>query len=815
MLDSPLAITMFTGIHNDPRVDTDTVLYGLGSYVPDPLPVSQEYVYFVICHNGPSPVVLEEFYLQTGPGEVGGQVEPIRGLDLPAKNIRGRKLASGQRLAIGFLRDLLTRRLRWLPQAGDPFHFRAGCRLRDGRRGVSSPLALSLRYPDSPMQDADLSPYALFFDRRTALYDAELARIREEYGSLADYGDLHRFLGMHKEYDEGGKGWWVLREWMPAATDLWLTTDRLGFGRDEGYLFERVDAAGLWELRLPVEALPHGTYMELRIVSPLTKGGEARRVPAFAERVEQNPQVLEEWCARVWDPPNPYVFRHDDKRRPLVFPRIYEAHVGIAQPYEGRTGTSVGTYAGFTEKVLPRIKEAGYTAVQLMGIPEHPLYKSFGYQVSSYFAPSSRFGTPDEFRELVDTAHALGLMVILDIPHSHAAPNTEQGLARYDTSSYFFADKGNQWGTVSFDYRREMTRRFLLSNCRYWLEAFHVDGFRFDAVGNMIYIDHGFGDDFSHVGRCFYTADGKPRIDEAGVLYLGLANTLIKEMVPHGVSLAEEFSGMPGMTSPPEAGGLGFDYRFAMGIPDFWAKFIKEGREVGALWYEMNNRRSYEHTISYVACHDQCINGKDAMLWRLIGDEMYTNMSCFADSWKTSRGLALYKLMRLVTLGTAGDGYLSFMGDEFGHPEWIDAEAYGHRQWHLADQEHVKYHGLGVFDRECMTRLAGEHLDDFSAPPVFRHLHEADRTLAFERGDLLFVFNFNEVEAKPHFDLWVTPGKYVEYMSTDSARYAGHGNLEVSEPGVEHFSVAESGSGDVQRITLYVPPMVALVLRRE
>ncbi len=812
MVVNSLSIDMFVGIHDDPRVDSADVLFGLGSYVPDPLPVSLEYVYFVFWHNGPEAVVLEDFFLQLGAGEQG---ERVRDLDLPARGLRGRTLQPGQRLGLGFLRDLFTRRLHWLPRSAEPLVFRAGCRLRHGGEALSAPFRLTLAYPDGPVQDAELSPYAAFLDRRTALYAAESARIRERHGSLKDYADLHLRLGMHKATDADGRDWWVLREWMPAATDLWLTTDRLDFARDEGYLFERVDSEGLWELRLPASELPHGTYIELRLLSPLTGGQEVKRVPAFAVRVEQNPHRLEEWCARVWDPPQPYVFRHDARRTRPVFPRIYEAHVGIAQPYRGRTETSVGSYAAFTRDILPRIREAGYTVVQLMGIPEHPLYKSFGYQVSSYFAPSSRFGTPEELRALIDTAHSLDLAVILDIPHSHAAPNTEQGLARYDTSAYFFADKDNQWGTVSFNYNRDMTRRFLLSNCRYWLEEYHVDGFRFDAVGNMIYVDHGFGDDFSQVSRCFYTADGKPRTDESGVLYLSLANTLTRELVPHAVNLAEEFSGMPGMTSLPDKGGLGFDYRFAMGIPDFWGKFIKEGRTVGDMWHELNNRRSYERTVSYVACHDQCINGKDAMIWRLIGDEMYAHMSCFTDSWKTSRGVALYKLMRLVTLGTAGHGYLSFMGDEFGHPEWIDAEAYGHRQWHLPEQGHTKYAGLAAFDRAAMLRLVRGHVEAFLDTPRLRQLHEADRTLAFERGNLLFVFNFHEQQAQTALDLWVTPGKYVELLSTDDTAYAGHGNLEVADPPVEHFSVPGPEGGAVQRVSLYLPPLVALVLRRE
>lgn len=667
----------------------------------------------------------------------------------------------------------------------------------------------------TPLQDPDLGEYSFFLQQRIALYQGELARIQEHYGSLAHYANMHEYFGAHKFVGEDGQAYWRFREWMPAAADIWLTTDHLKFQRWAKYKFVRVPDAphGAWELVIPASELPHGTYLELRIANTSAPKPE-RRVPAFARWVEQDKCIQEQWCARLWDPPTDYVFKHDAKRDTLVFPRIYEAHVGIAQPLLGRTADSVGSYAYFTAELLPRIKASGYTVVQLMGVLEHPLYKSFGYQVSSYFAVSSRFGSVDDFKALVDTAHSLGLAVVLDIPHSHAAPNTEQGIAHYDTSPYFFAQKENQWGTLSFDYSQEMTRRFLLSNCRFWLEEFHVDGFRMDAVGNMIYTDHGFGDDFSHVGRCFYDSHGQPRLDENGVLYLSLANTLVHELAPHALTIAEEFSGMPGMTSAPLDGGLGFDYRFAMGIPDFWAKFIKEGRPMGAVWYEMTNRRSYERTISYMECHDQCINGKNAMIWRLIGTDMYEHMSCFSDSWQTSRGIALFKLMRLLTLATAGHGYLNFMGNEFGHPEWIDGEGYGHRQWNLAEVEYLKYHKLWNFDKDCLRRLVGEHLSDFQHGPQWRLDHDAMRVLAFERGNLLFVFNFHETQTHEALQFYVSPGKYVEFLSSDEDDYAGHGNVVHTMPAVEHFSDPHSGVAE-QKVKMYIPPLVALVLRRE
>lgn len=678
---------------------------------------------------------------------------------------------------------------------------------------------MSYTSPKNPLEDPALAPYRDFLLRRSRDFDAEMRRIAETYGSLRAYADLYKIFGLHLVRDENGQNHWRWREYMPHAEAVWLTTSRINFQRRASHQFQRKND-GVFELTLPQDELEHGEYIELRVQpqGSMSAGyGKTppplRRVPAFAQWVEQDKAVPEQWCARVWNPAEPYRFRH---HRPgaLVFPRIYEAHVGMAQSSLDHQGDSVGSYDYFTRVLLPRIKADGYTAIQLMGILEHPLYRSFGYQVSSFFAPSFRYGTPDDFKALVDEAHGLGLAVILDITHSHAASNTEQGLAAYDGSHYFFSSKVNQWGTPSFDYSQEMTRRFLLSNCRYWLDEFRLDGFRFDAVGNMLYIDHGRDDDFSHVGRCFYGKDGTPREDMAGELYLCLANALVHEEMPHAVTIAEEFSGMPGLTCPPSEGGLGFDYRFAMGIPDYWAKAVEQPRDMGSLWYEMTNHRPYDRTISYVECHDQCINGDDAMIWRLLGDAMYSGMGATTESWNISRGLAFYRLMRLITLATADAGYLNFMGNEFGHPEWLDADEHAHRQWHLADQSGLKYSGLAAWDKAQLVSLVGEHLKDFCKPPIFRYIHEEERLLAFERGRLLFAFNFSESNAREGLLFAVTPGKYVELLSSDEPRFGGHGNLVVTRPPLEHFTMPLADRPE-QDIELYLPPMLALVLHRE
>ncbi len=659
----------------------------------------------------------------------------------------------------------------------------------------------------NPLQDKELSNYHNFFHKRINLVNNELKRIRKDFSSLKNYADLHLHLGMHKI--NNGKDW-CLREYMPKVTGVWLTTSRNAFLRRDNFKFKKISLDGWWELIVPCSELLHGTYIEL-CIGTADSFETQRRIPAFSKWVEQDKFVKEQWCARVYDPDTVYEFKHDDKRVAYEFPMIYEAHVGIAQNYNDRTADSVGTFKHFTEEVLPRIKKSGYNAVQLMGILEHLLYISFGYQISNYFAVSSRFGTAEDFKELVDKAHELGIMVILDIAHSHSPSNVEQGISKYDTSDYFFNENENQWGTRSFNFDLDMTRRFLLSNCRYWLEEFHVDGFRFDAVGNIVYKDHGKNDDFNEVNACFYDKYGNERLDENGVLYLSIANTLIHEMKADAITIAEEFSGIPGLTSKIEDAGLGFDYRFAMGIPDFWAKFIEDSNQtMGKMWYEMTNHRPYDRTINYMECHDQCINGDDAMIWRLIGNDMYTYMSVFSDKWSVSRGLAMFKLMRLLTLCTADKGYLNFMGNEFGHPEWIDGEEYGHRQWHLSSVEHLKYAGLGRFDDALVNGLVHKYPEAFLQQPEFRAIHEDDRYLAFSRGNLLFVVNMHDMKAQTSLNLNVPAGKYTEILSSDEEIFAGHGNLTANNR--EHFTKHNADNSNI--LELYLPPLCAVVLER-
>jgi 1,4-alpha-glucan branching enzyme len=258
----------------------------------------------------------------------------------------------------------------------------------------------------------------------------------------------------------------------------------------------------------------HGDLYRLRISG---LGGEGDRIPSYARRVVQDPKTLI-FNAQVWH--RQAISLENRFKRPEEAPLIYEAHVGMAQEEE-----KIGSFREFTLNVLPRIADAGYNVLQLMAIQEHPYYGSFGYQVSNFFAPSSRYGTPEDLKLLIDTAHAQGLAVFMDLIHSHSVSNEVEGLSRFDGTPFQYFHEGPRgkhkaWDSRCFDYSKPQVLHFLLSNCRYWLDEFRFDGFRFDGVTSMIYLEHGLNSRVFTSYRDYF--DGS--VDEDALTYLALAN---------------------------------------------------------------------------------------------------------------------------------------------------------------------------------------------------------------------------------------------------------------------------------------------------
>ena len=624
-------------------------------------------------------------------------------------------------------------------------------------------------------RDSWLEPVAEEVQARYDRYESLLKYIENHYGSLKSFASAHEFFGF--TYDEFRKGWWY-REWAPSAHYLSLFGDFNNWDRYANPL-ER-EEGGVWSIFLPdsqyKNKLTKGSLLKVLVQSSI---GEQERIPVYINRVIQN-EDNKDFAGQFW----PKVKSQKPKAKSQQPLFIYESHVGMSQEKEG-----VGTYKEFKENVLPRIKNLGYNAIQLMAVAEHPYYGSFGYHVSNFFAASSRFGTPEELKELIDAAHEMGIAVIMDLVHSHTVKNTREGLNLFDGTETQYLLGGHeghhpQWDSKLFNYGKIETLRFLLSNVRYWLDEYHFDGFRFDGVTSMLYKNHGIGVEFAN--QSDYFGDN---INNDAVTYLQLANTLIHQLNKDYITIAEDVSGMPGICAAVEDGGIGFDYRLGMGLPDFWIKILKDQKEedwnMHEFFFTMTNRLYDVKTIAYAVSHDQALVGDKTIAFRLMDKEMYTSMSKFTPSMIVDRGVALHKMIRLFTISLGGNAWLNFMGNEFGHPEWIDFPrqengwSYKHarRQWSLVDDENLKFGWLNEFDKE-MLKFIKEN-DIMNAEPAWlMNADEEHKTIVFERNNLMFVFNWGS-ESIPDYEINVkNTGDYEIIFSSDDKDFGGFENID-------------------------------------
>lgn len=628
--------------------------------------------------------------------------------------------------------------------------------------------------------------------------------------TLSEFASGYLYFGLHKENGE-----WVFREWAPNATDIYLVGDFSEWKELPEYRLKRVSETGNWEVKLPAGTLKHEDLYKMKVY---WEGGCGERIPAWCQRVVQD-ETTKIFSAQVWDPQETYIFKKKSFRPnkdPLL---IYECHVGMGQDAE-----KVGTYDEFREKVLPRVVADGYNCLQIMAIQEHPYYGSFGYHVSSFFAPSSRFGTPEQLKHLIDEAHKQGVAVIMDLVHSHAVKNEVEGLGNLagDPCQYFYSGSRREhavWDSLCFDYGKNEVLHFLLSNCKYWQEEFRFDGFRFDGVTSMLYFSHGLGESFGGY-EDYYNGHQ----DDNAICYLTLANQLIHEVNPKAITIAEEVSGMPGLAAPFKKGGYGFDYRMAMNIPDYWIKLIKERKDEdwkpSSMWWEVTNRRADEHNISYCESHDQALVGDKTIIFRLIDADMYWHFRKGDENGVVTRGIALHKMIRLLTASTINGGYLNFMGNEFGHPEWIDfpregngwSHQYARRQWSLVDNKELCYHYLGDFDREMILLI--KSVKKIQSYPLVEIWHnDGDQIMAYMRGDLLFVFNFNPTQSFVDYGFMVPEGEYNVVLNTDAKEFGGNG---LADDTVKHMTLFDGllSKDNKGWLKLYIPARSAVVLKR-
>ncbi len=653
--------------------------------------------------------------------------------------------------------------------------------------------------------DPYLAPYSDAIDQRMEQYRHTRQRLVGKDGTLVDFANGYGYFGIHPTGDG-----WVYREWAPGADALYFTGDFNAWDTTACPM-TRLDN-GVFEVVLSGK----DTLQVGQKVQVIVRHGEEtlRRIPAYATRVVQDPTTYL-WCAEVddtlWDG-----FRWTDGDfHPAATPFIYECHIGMAtEEYR------VGTYREFTRQILPRVRALGYNTIQIMAVMEHPYYGSFGYQVSNFFAPSSRYGTARELKALINAAHRLGIAVLLDVVHSHAVKNENEGLSRFDGTDYQYFHQGEQghhpaWDTRLFDYGKNEVLHFLLSNLKYWLDVFHFDGFRFDGVTSMLYHDHGLGSAFTDYGMYF-----SPNTDVQAVTYLQLANELIHSVNPHALTVAEDMSGMPGMCVPLADGGIGFDYRLSMGVPDMWIRYLKELRDedwdMGHIWYELTNRRPQEKSIGYCESHDQALVGDKTIMFRLCDAAMYTGMRRDSGDPTVDRGMALHKMLRLVTASLAGEGYLTFMGNEFGHPEWIDFPREGNgwsyhycrRQWNLAEDDALRYGQLRNFDKAMVGLLKRGRLLTRTARNQWTH--NSEKTLVYTKGNTVFAFNFHPERSYEGYYLPVEKhGTYRVVLSTDQTEYGGFGRTDM-----EYRYQTQMVDGR-PCIRCYLPARTAIVLRKE
>lgn len=651
--------------------------------------------------------------------------------------------------------------------------------------------------------DPLLKNYQKDFDLRAENYQRKKAALLAPGQTLADFANGYLFFGFHRTKDG-----WYYREWAPGAERMYLTGEFNNWHRHSCPMERKEN--GVFEVFLPgVDALKEGQRIMAVVVH---NGQELDRIPLYATRVVQDP-VTRGWSAVVHEHQDfPWTDTGFVPEKNLF---IYECHIGMAQEKPG-----VGSYQEFRENVLPRIQSLGYNTIQIMAIMEHPYYASFGYQVTNFFAPSSWFGTPEDLKALINDAHERGIAVLLDVVHSHAAINTREGINEFDGTDYQFFHSGPRgdhpaWKTKVFNYGKNEVLHFLLSNLKYWQTEYHFDGFRFDGVTSMLYENHGLGTTFGSYDQYFSL-----NTNTDAVTYLQLANEMVRQVNPNAITIAEDTSALPGLCLPIEQDGLGFDYRLAMGIPDLWIKILKERSDddwdMWQLWAELTGRRPKERVIGYCESHDQALVGDKTIMFRLCDKEMYTGMSVFQQNMVIDRGMALHKLIRLLTMSLGGEGYLTFMGNEFGHPEWIDFPREGNgwsyhycrRQWNLADLPHLKYQYLNNFEKAMVSVSKRTRL--FSGKSKNLWTHQADKVMIYRRGRAVFAFNFHPTQSYTGYFLPVDePGDYEVILSSDDQAFGGQNRIAAQTYIAYRHPDGRTG------FQVYLPSRTAIVLRKK
>ncbi|XP_058788144.1 1,4-alpha-glucan-branching enzyme 3, chloroplastic/amyloplastic [Vicia villosa] len=535
-------------------------------------------------------------------------------------------------------------------------------------------------------------------------------------------------------------------------------------------------------LKKYIPGIPHGSKYRVYFN---TTNGPLERVPAWATYVQPELDGRQAYAIH-WEPPpeDVYKWKNQSPKVPKSL-RIYEAHIGISG-----SEPKISSFNDFTDKTLPYIKEAGYNAIQLIGVVEHKDYFTVGYRVTNFYATSSRYGTPDDFKRLVDEAHGLGLLVFMEIVHSYAAADEMVGLSLFDGSNdcYFHSGKRGQhkfWGTRMFKYGDVDVLHFLLSNLNWWIEEYQIDGFQFHSLSSMIYTHNGFAS---------FTGDleeySNQYVDKDALLYLIMANEILHVLHPNIITIAEDATYYPGLCEPTSQGGLGFDYYVNLSAPEMWSTFLEtvpdhEWSMTKIVNTLVSKKENANKMLLYAENHNQSISGR-----RSLAEVLFGEIDEHSEHYKESllRGSSLHKMIRLITLTIGGRAYMNFMGNEFGHPKRVEfptssndySYSLANRQWDLLEKDGV-HRDLFTFDKDMMRLDKNERVLSRGFPS-FHHVNDSSKVISYVRGPLLFIFNFHPTDSYDSYTVGVEEaGEYQLILNTDEIKYAGQGILRENQ----------------------------------
>ncbi|MFC3041735.1 1,4-alpha-glucan branching protein GlgB [Virgibacillus xinjiangensis] len=608
----------------------------------------------------------------------------------------------------------------------------------------------------------------------------------------------YRFLGCHPLEWEGRKGH-RFAVWAPHAERVCLVGD---FNQWEGrdYYLDRVTESGLWAGFFTGISPGHSYKYELytpdgRVLlksDPYAIQSELR--PATASVVPDSKRY--QWSDQAWQEDqreyNPY-------RSPLS---IYEVHMGS---WKKKSDGSFYTYRELAAELVPYVKELGYTHVELLPLGEHPFDLSWGYQTTGYFSTTSRYGSREDFKYFVDQCHMENIGVIMDWVPGHFCKD-DFGLRQFDGEPlYEYADPAKSekktWGTLAFDFGRPEVQCFLISNAHFWMEEYHIDGLRVDAVASMLYLNF----DRSDEDECVYNSYGGEENLEA-FAFIKKLNETVFESYPHALMMAEDSSDLPLVTSPTYLGGLGFNFKWNMGWMNDTLEYMEKD-PIHRKWHHqlLTFSYMYTHTENFLLplSHDEVVHGKKSLLDKMPGDQ-----------WQQFANLRLLYAYMIAHPGKK----LLFMGGELGqYAEWKDKEEI---DWHLMN--YPLHQGIWNFVKELnhfyRERPEFYELDHQSEGFEWIDPHHPDQSIIafFRRGleesdELVIVCNFTP---NVHYDYKIgvrTPGTYEEIFNTDAKEYGGSGQLN----GRAHYSFTERWHGQPHHIKIKVPPLGMAVFKRQ